>query len=407
MNLRFFIARRYLFSRKSHAVINLISLISVVSVCLITAAMVIILSAINGFETIVEDLYGEFDPDLKIAPVNGKSFELSNEKWKKISGVKGIHAVTRVVEETGIIKSGEKWVHATLKGVEKSYFNVSRVGKHIDNKGPFLENNGAVAGSLVASRLGIYANQALGIENMVIYAPLRSKRMGFTAKPFSEERLTLTGVFRVNPEYDDKYVLMDFGLLREMLEYENDVSYIEIALTANADEDEVIEALEPVIGKKLKVITRYQINEIIYKTNRAEKWFTFLILMFVMLLAAVNIVSSLTMLVIDKRNDMRTLKVLGAESSDLRSIFFIDGMIINLMGGLLGVAIGAIFCFLQEKYHFVSLGNAVIDYYPVKLLLSDLVWIFFTLLGIGCICSWFPTAYLVKRHNREEAVQPL
>jgi lipoprotein-releasing system permease protein len=407
LNLRFFIARRYLFSPKSHAVINLISLISVISVCLITAAMVIILSAINGFETIVEDLYGEFDPDLKIIPVEGKSFELSEEKWKQISGVNGIRGVTRVVEETGIIKSGEKWVHATLKGVEPAYFTVSRVGKHIENEGPYLDNNGAVAGSLVASRLGIYADQALGIENMVIYAPLRSKRIGFTAKPFNEARLTLTGVFRVNPEYDDKYVLMDFNLLRELLEYENEISSVEIALSANADEDNVISELQPLLGTHLKVITRYQINEIIYKTNRAEKWFTFLILMFVMVLAAVNIVSSLTMLVIDKRNDMRTLKVLGAEGSDLRSIFFIDGMLINLAGGLLGVVIGATVCVLQEKYHFVSLGNAVIDYYPVKLLFSDIAWIFFSLLCIGGICSWFPAAYLVKRHSREETVQPV
>lgn len=369
--------------------------------------MVIILSAINGFETIVEDLYGEFDPDLKITPVQGRSFELSEKKWKELSAVKGVKSLSRVVEETGIIKSGEKWVHATLKGVEESYFDVSRVGHHIDNDVPTFNNNGALAGSLVASRLGIYADQALGIENMVIYTPVRSKRIGFTAKPFNEERLTLTGVFRVNPEYDDKYVLMDFGLLRDMLEYENEVSSIEISLTEDADEDEVIEQLELIAGNHLKIITRYQINEIIYKTNRAEKWFTFLILMFVMVLAAVNIVSSLTMLVIDKRNDMRTLKVLGAEASDLRSIFFIDGMLINLAGGLLGAVIGATVCILQEKYHFVSLGNAVIDYYPVKLLFSDIAWIFFTLLCIGGICSWFPAAYLVKRHSREEVVQPV
>jgi lipoprotein-releasing system permease protein len=155
------------------------------------------------------------------------------------------------------------------------------------------------------------------------------------------------------------------------------------------------------------VITRYQINEIIYKTNRAEKWFTFLILLFVMILAAVNIVSSLTMLVIDKRNDMRTLKVLGARSTDLRRIFFIDGMLINLAGGILGVSLGVLVCVLQEKYHFVSLGNAVIDYYPVKLLFSDVAWIFVTLISIGAICSWLPSAYLVKRHSHEETVEPI
>lgn len=407
MNVRFFIARRYLFSRKSYAVINVISLISVISVCLISAAMVIILSAINGFETIVEDLYGQFDPDLKITPVKGKSFELSNEQWKKLNGVKEIKAFSRVVEETGIIKSGEKWVHATLKGVEPAFFNVSSVGNHIENEDYELNQKGALAGSLVASRLGIYANDALGMESMVVYAPLRSKRIGFANKPFNEERLTLTGVFRVNPEYDDKYLLMDFSLLSEMLEYGNEISSVEIALIPNANPNEAIEKIQQITGNKTQVITRYQINEIIYKTNRAEKWFTFLILLFVMILAAVNIVSSLTMLVIDKRNDMHTLKVLGAEIKDLRTIFFIDGMFINLAGGIAGITIGATVCWLQQKYHFVSLGNAVIDYYPVKLLASDLCWIFITLMSVGAVCSWLPSTYLVKRHGKEESVQPV
>jgi len=400
MGLRLFIARRFLFSRKSHSVINIISIISVFSVAIITAALVIILSAINGFEDTVQVMYSKFDPELKITAVKGKTFFPDEEKIKQLRSIKEIKFVCKTVEEIGILKNNDQWVHATIKGVPNEFLEMTGMEKNIEGE-PVLSFGDTmfylIPGSMVAQKLGAYNENALLTEYVQLYTPVRNKKIRINSDALNEETVPVSGVFKISPELDDQFVLAPITLLDEMMEYGGEISAIEIGLKPGSETSIVKEEIEKIFGQNFHVKTRYEQKEIIFKTNQMEKLFVFMIMVFVLVLAGFNVIAAVTMLVIDKQKDSDTLQILGMSERDTRKIFFTNGLLINIIGGGIGLALGIGLVLIQYYTHVIPMYNAIIDYYPVKLILWDVVKGFAALMVIAVFSSWFPVWLASKR----------
>lgn len=392
MGLRFFIARRFLFSKKSHSVINIISVISIFSVAIITAAMVIILSGISGFEQTIKTIYSGFDPQIKIEATKGKTFLPDQKILAQLQKSSGIEFVCPTIEEICILKNGDNWLHATIKGVPSDFLKMTGLEKKIDGEAvlaeagqPFL-----IPGSLVGSKLNAYSEEYYFPEAITVYTPLRSKKISASSNAFNETAIPIAGIFKLSPEIDEEYILTDLSALNDMMNYEGEVSAIEIGLKKGNDPDEWKEKIAAMVGTDFMVKTRYEQKELLYKTNQTEKLFVFLILVFVLVLAGFNVIASVTMLVIDKQKDADTLQILGMTSSDMRKVFFTNGLLINFIGGGLGLSIGILLVVLQDKFHFITMENAIIDYYPVKLIAGDIIKGFLALMTIALFSSWFP-----------------
>lgn len=402
MGLRLFIARRFLFSRKSHSVINLISIISVFSVAIITAALVIILSAINGFEDTVQVMYSKFDPELKITAVKGKTFAPDDTKTKEIKGLKEVAFVCKTIEEIGILKNNDQWVHATIKGVPNEFLEMTGMEKNIQGE-PVLSFgdtlNYLIPGSMVAEKLGVFHENTLLTDYIRLYTPVRNKKIRINSDALNEETIPISGIFRISPELDDQFVLAPITLLDEMMEYGGEISAIEIGLKPGADMAIAQDRIKKIMGDHFHVKTRYEQKEIIYKTNQMEKLFVFMIMVFVLVLAGFNVIAAVTMLVIDKQKDSETLQILGMTERNTQKIFFTNGMLINLIGGGIGLALGIGLVLIQYYTHVVPMYNAIIDYYPVKLVLWDVVKGFAALMVIALFSSWFPVWLASKRRQ--------
>ena len=359
--------------------------------------MIIILSAINGLEGLVEEIYGSFDADIRITSAEGKTFDSRKISKEKLKNISGVEMMSETVEEICILKSGDQWVHAVMKGVDDEYLKMSLndsllISGRADLGGENRAN--IISGKGVADRLNLY-NMTPGM--LKIYAPVRSRKFTPTTRMFEEGFFDVSGIFSVNPEYDYKYIIMKKELAQQMMEYGTHITAIEISLSENADPVQIKSEITELLGSGFEVKTKYEQNELMYQVNQSEKWFAFSMLVFVLVLAAFNIMASLTMLIIDKKNDVMILKSMGATSADIRNIFFFEGFFINLFGGVLGILIGVGVTFLQMKYHLVGMEGTIIDYYPVVFMWKDLIFVLAALLVVGSISAWLPVRFLVKR----------
>lgn len=400
MGLRLFIARRFLFSKKSHSVINIISLISIFSVAIITAALVIILSAINGFEDTIKSMYSQFDPDIKITAVQGKTFLPDSTKFKQLSKLDFVQFNCKTIEEICIIKNNEQWVHATIKGVSPEFLEMTQMEKNIDGEAILNYDSSfyLIPGSLIASKLNSYNENNLLPEYLKLYSPLRNKKIKLNnAEAFNEQTIPVSGIFKISPELDDEYVITHIDLVNEMLEYEGEISAIEIGLKPGTDENLAKSKIQELMGSSFEVKTRYEQKELIYKTNQTEKLFVFIIMIFVLILAGFNVIAAVTMLVIDKQKDSETLQILGLTQKNIRKIFFLNGLLINIIGGGIGLTIGIGLVLIQYHYHVVPMENAIIDFYPVKLIMTDVLKSFVALMTIAIFSSWFPVWLAMRK----------
>ncbi|HYG50828.1 MAG TPA: FtsX-like permease family protein [Flavobacteriales bacterium] len=397
--LKLFIARRFLFSKKSHSVINIISLISIFSVAIITAALVIILSAINGFEDTIKSLYNKFDPDIKITAVKGKTFLPDGSKTKQLKSLDFVTHVCHTVEEICIIKNDEQWIHATVKGVDEKFIAMIGMQKNVDGEARLSLDSSyfAIPGSVIAAKLNASNENNLLTDYLRLYVPLRNKKLSMQSKAFNEQVIPVSGVFFISPELDNEYVLTHIGLMNEMLEYEGEISAVEIGLKPGTDDAMARDKIAGIMGNNFEVKTRYQQKELIYKTNQTEKLFVFIIMVFVLILAGFNVIAAVTMLVIDKQKDSATLEILGLTPQKIKQIFILNGLLINLIGGGIGLAIGIGLVLLQYHYHIIPMSNAIINYYPVKLIMGDVLKSFAALMGIAVFSSWFPVWLAMKR----------
>jgi lipoprotein-releasing system permease protein len=404
VNFPFYIARRYLISKKSHNIINIISGISVAGVGIVTMALIIILSVYNGFEKLVRSLFNSFDPDLKITAVTGKTFTMSAFPAEKLKAIPGVISLTEIIEENALLRYKDKQYIATLKGVSGDYERVSGIGSMME-EGRFQLQDGetdfAVMGYGVAATLGLNLNDYL--NPVSIYVPRRTASFtGGLEQAFNTEVVFPSGYFAIQQEYDVKYVFLPLRFVRKLLEYDEERTAVEITLAKGLDESKIQQQVEQVLGSKYQAKNRYQQQEVLYNVMRSEKWAIFLILGFILLIATFNVVGSLSMLILDKKKDIAILQSLGASRKTTRQIFLAEGMLISFAGAVLGLLSGAVICWVQIRFGLVRMGSEdstfIVNAYPVDVQVIDFVVVFATVMAVGAFAAWYPVHNIRKIH---------
>ncbi len=401
MNLPFFIARRYLLSKKSNNAINIISWISVGGITVGALALVVVLSVFNGFENLVISLYNTFDSDIRITAVEGKSFDPSRLPLDKFKSIKGYQYHTEVLEENVLLKYGDKQFIGTFKAVNNDYLRHSRLDTMLV-AGEFMIESGGRAFALLGQGVAYYLSVNINDFStpVSLYVPKKKARFNMLnpEDAFSRESIFPSGIFSVQQEIDSKYILVPLPFARGLLDNDTEVNAIELGFTkeerVNAESE-----IRKLAGNDFIVKNRYQQHEMLYKIMRSEKWAIFLILSFILIIATFNVIGSLTMLIVEKKKDIAILFGLGAEAKTVRKIFLTEGLMITAAGAFVGLFLGFVICYLQMEYGFVKLegqGSFVIDSYPVKMKALDFVLVLLTVMVIGFIASWLPSHKLLK-----------
>lgn len=408
MQLSFFIAKRYLISKKSHNLINIISIISVVGLSVGTMALIVVLSVFNGFEDVIKSLYVTFNADLQITAVAGKTFDYTKFPYEKIIDIQGVSGVSQVVEEDALFKYMDKQHIARIKGVSDNYIELSRIDTMTVN-GSFILQEGnsdfAVVGSGIAWYLDIYPQN---ISNLLsIYVPRRGNPSSFNFEnAFNNRAIHPTGVFSIQQEFDEKYVFVPLNFARELLEYSNEVTSVEIRYKPGVDEDKIQTIVKLIVGNDYVVKNRFQQNESLFKILRSEKLAIFLILIFILILSSFNMIGSLSILIIEKNKDIAILASMGADLKLIKKIFFTEGMLISFVGSIIGLAVGFVILFIQESYGILQLGGGdgafVISAYPVKMQITDFLYVFGTVMAIGFLATMYPVLYLTKNSMEQK-----
>ena len=403
MNFPIYIAKRYLFSKKSHNIINIISLISAVGVTVGTMALIVVLSVFNGFEDLVKSLYSTFDPDLLIELKEGKAFATSEMDVEKIKQLPGVVSYTEVVEDNALLKFRSEQYIVTIKGVSDDFLYDNPLDTMLyDGTFTLKEGNAnmAIMGYLVAYHLGVRIND---FEHPVyIYVPKRTgKTLGRLDNAFNIKPVYLSAVFAVQQEFDSKYVIISLNLARELLQYKNEVTDIEIRLDPSADMEQIQEKVKEIAGNRFIVKNRFQQQELLYRIMKSEKWAIFLILSFILLIATFNLIGSLSMLILDKKKDIAILYSMGANEKTIKRIFRVEGMMISVFGALTGLILGALLCWVQMEFGLIRLGSEanafIVPYYPVKMEIMDFISVFGIVLAIGFFTSWYPVRQITKQ----------
>ena len=402
MNLPVFIAKRYLVSKKSKNIINIISLISVIGVAVGTMALIVILSVFNGFDDLIKTLFNTFDPDIKITMVEGKTFELEQTLKNEIDKIEGVAGFSEVVEENVLLKYGEKFHPAIVKGVVDNYSEMSGIDSMMVD-GEFIlsdsHNSYAVIGQGVAYYLSIGLTFVTPIQ---IYVPRNTKKITMDAsRAFNKKYIYPSGIFAIQQEFDTKFIIVPIDFAKELLGYNKEINALEINVSDENKVSEVKDHLKILFGDKYFVKDRFEQHELLYKIMKSEKWAIFLILTFILIIASFNIIGSLTMLIIDKQEDISILQSLGADFNMVRKIFLFEGWLISIVGAVFGLILGLIICLAQQKFGIISLdtsGNFIIDAYPVKVLVSDMFFVFGTVVCIGFVAAWYPVRYITRRY---------
>jgi len=410
MALPLFIAKRYFFSKKSQRAINVISLISVLGVMIGTGALIIVLSVFNGFEKLVVSLYNSFDPQVKVTLYEGKTFDVNAVSLASLRQIKGVKAITEVLEENALVKYRDKQYIVTIKGVSEDFKQTSGLDSMISN-GNFLLQRGDTDYAIVGGAIAYNLQMNVGdfISQLEIYAPRRNaSSLSNPEEAFNRRFISPSGTFAVQQEFDTKYIIVPLRFAKEMLEYENQLSSLEIALLPDADQDFVKQQIKNSLGNKFVVKDRYEQHEIIYKIMKSEKWAVFLILAFILLIATFNVIASLTMLIIEKQKDIAVLHSMGADIGLLRRIFLAEGLFITFIGAVIGLVAGGLICFLQQRFGLIKLsgsGSFVVDAYPVHMQVLDFVYVFITVFAIGLLASWYPAKKMVEKKISLQAVR--
>jgi lipoprotein-releasing system permease protein len=403
VKLSVYIAKRYLFAKKSRNAINIISAISVAGVAVGTMALIIILSVFNGLEGMVGKIFNTFDADLTITAAEGKVFTPDSSSLVRLSGIDGIAAYSLTLEENALLRYGERQYIATIKGVDDNYKNVTSLDSSM-YEGEFrlkTESNSpqAVIGLGVAKYLG--ATSVNFITPIFIWEPKRTGGDNMNPENAFIKRFVFpSGIFEVEQEFDSKYIFIPIDFCRELLEYENEISSVEIKLKDYQTESSVRKDVEKVFGNKFVIKNRQQQQEIFYKVMRSERLAIFFILTLIIIIASFNIIGSLTMLIIEKERDIEILKSLGADNNLIKNIFIFEGWLISISGAMIGLILGFIICWLQQRFGLVKLNSEslIMQYYPVVMKLKDFIIVPITVLLIGYWAAWYPVRFLTKKY---------
>ena len=406
MNYELFIARRYLFAKKSHHAINIISGISVLGVAVATMAMVVTLSVFNGFQDLVADLFTAFDPELLVKPRDGQTVSAKDTALLRLKKNDMVEVYTPVLEGQALVVQDSKQQVVTIKGVADNFTRQSHIEDILYGDGSFCLH----ADVLEYGVLGIQLAQQLGLsaffENpLQVYAPKPGERVniGNPLSSFNHDELQSPGVvFMVRQsKYDSNYILTSLQFAQKLFDREGRVSAIELKLKEGVKADKAKQQLQAQFGERFKVEDRYEQQSDVFRVMRIEKLISYLFLSFILLVACFNIIGSLSMLMIDKRQDIQTLRSLGATDSQICTIFRLEGHIISLAGALLGLVFGAALCWIQQEYGIVTMGDTegsfIIEAYPVSVYLTDILLVLVTVLAVGWLAIWYPVRYLTNK----------
>lgn len=405
MNFPFYIARRYLFSKKSTHAINVISLISVLGVSVATMALVVVLSGFNGFSDLVASFFTNFDPQLKIEAAKGKAMPADDALLRKVRHLPTVEVATECVEDQALAVYHDKQAMVTVKGVEDNFDSLTHISNILYGDGDFTLH----AANLQYGVLGIRLAQDLGTgvawqDYLQIYAPQREGQYDASdpTNAFVKDSLVSPGVlFQVKQtKYDKGYIITSIDFARRIFNRQGEITSLELRMRPGVDIDREKQEIQDILGRKYRVLDRYEQQADTFNIMRIEKLFAYLFLTFILMVACFNIIGSLSMLIIDKKKDVETLRSLGADDRQVKRIFLFEGRMISALGALLGIGLGLLLCWLQQSYGLVKMGERsgsfVVNAYPVSVHYDDVLFIFLTVMAVGWIAVWYPVRHFTS-----------
>jgi len=362
--------------------------------------LVILLSAFNGIESMVEKLYSEFDSDIVIQSARGKTFNENQIDFSELNKIDGVKQLSRAVEEVVVLKNDKKWVNSKMIGVDSSFLDMSKMKDHIIEGYPILKENNldvAIIGATLLDDLGGYVSKN-GYQTLLFYVPKRTAKVRIGSNPFTTKRVGISARMNFNREVNAEFIVVPIALAKEMLEYDKDITSIFIDVKDGFENDVVKENLRIFLGSEFIVKTNYEKNELIFKTSKTEKLIVLIILLFIFILAAFNLVASLTMLFIEKMENIKTMISLGADKKLIFRIFFFEGLMISLKGIIIGLVLGYLICLIQIYGNILQMPNSGGESFPIKILISDSLLIFILVTSLSLLASYLPVKYLIKRN---------
>ncbi|UKK50897.1 ABC transporter permease [Prevotella sp. E13-17] len=406
MNFPFYIAKRYIFSKKSTNVINLISGISVLGVAVATMALIVTLSVFNGFSDLVATLFTAFDPQIEITPTQGKTAPADDPVLTEIRQLPQIDVATECVEDQALAVYNGRQAMVQIKGVDDNFDQLTHIREILMGDGTFELHAADIQYGIMGVRLadqlgtGIYFDQPLKI-----YAPRREGQLDLSdpADGFVEDELYSPNcVFEVlQGKYDSRYILTSIGFARRIFDQQGMISSLELRLKPGSDFEETKAEIKRIAGDSYQVLDRFEQQEDTFRIMKIEKLIAYIFLTFILLVACFNIIGSLSMLIIDKKDDVQTLRNLGANDRQVSQIFLLEGCMISFFGAFIGVLVGLLLCVLQQQFGIIGLGSTqgsfIVDAYPVSVHPTDVILVFLTVIVVGFLSVWYPVHYFSRR----------
>lgn len=371
-----------------------------VGIATITAALVILLSAFNGIEKMIEQLYSEFDPDVTVRASVGKSFAENRLNIEDLQKVEGVNNVSRVLEEIIILKHEDKWVNANLYAVDSSFLSMSQTSAHMIDGVPLLEDGGmefGLVGATLLDKLGGFI-PGIGHETVIVYAAKKDLKIRAGRNPFRTEIIKLNGRFSYNKEINAQTIILPLAKGQQLLDSDSRLTAVYLDVDPEYSNEDVKKELQKLLGADFTVKTNYEKNELIYKTSKSEKLIVLFILLFIFILAAFNLVASLTMLFVEKLENMKAMIAFGASKNFLFRLFFYEGMLISGRGIVIGMLLGYLVCFLQLRYHLLLMPNSGGEPFPISVTWMDAIFIFSLVVVLAVIFTVIPVRFLIRKN---------
>lgn len=381
--------------------INLITRISVVGISVITASLIILLSAFNGIESMIEKLYSDFDTDITIRSTIGKTFPEDLIDYASIQKTSGVVNYSKAIEEIVVIKHEKKFINASLVGVDSSFLKIARMKNHMVDGNPFIEQNNksfGLIGATLLDNLGGYIPENIGYEQVIIYVPKRDSKVRIGSNPFNTKLIDISGRMNFNREVNADKLVIPIKLAKDILNYQNDITAVYVDVDPSFKNEDVKANLIEILGSNFSVKTNYEKNELIYKTSKSEKIIVLIILLFIFILAAFNLIASLTMLFVEKKENIQTMISYGANKKTIFNIFFFEGLLISGKGILIGLFLGYGVCLLQLKSALLTMPNSGGEAFPINITISDGILILFLVSLLSLLFSYLPVRFLVKKN---------
>lgn len=401
MNLLF--AWRYFTGKKKANAINIIAWVTTGVIAFATCCQILVLSVFNGFEDLVKSLYASFYSDVRIVPAEGKTFTFSPADFAKLKSVSGVAMVSGIVEEKALLKNEDAQSVVQIKGVDSNFVKMSGVPadvvRGIFNTGT-VQEPGLVMGAGVQNGIGVFLDNPISSAHLTVILPKKTENISNPLESLSEGNVNPQGVFAIQQDFDNKYAFSNIDFVRQQCGLaNNEFTAVEIKLSNPGLSNQVMQKLKNSFPATLKVQSKYQQNSNLYNTMRMEKWAIYAVLTLILVIAAFNMISSLTMLVLEKQQDIAILRSMGSNESMIRRIFLSEGVLLASVGAGIGIVLATIICVLQMKFKLIKLqgGSFVIDYFPVKLLATDFLLVAGTILFIAIASSWSPAAKAARQ----------